>query len=941
MSFFLKISLLILLAFSHFSYAEEPGVLVVSSEQMPFNLGSAGEYLRDPKGTLTIDDIIGDQSDAGWQHSEAAVPNFGFTEDAVWARYKIMPVDDSYSHGVMEFAAPLADYVDVYVLLDGVILKHYQLGDAYPFYQRPIEHRHFVVPVRLFEGLRYEVYIRVKTVNSLQFPVVLWNQTSFWEADSAQIMADTLYIGAMGAMILYNFALFIYLRERVYLYYVALVASTMGFQAGLEGYAYQFIFPEIPLFEANITNFFIAFQMVLAALFAKHFLNIQKEQVLPHRLESMMLWLSVALFLLSFVIPYEQIVKPMMLSAVMMCFVFLGIGIAEWKKGNKSADLFVFAWASFVAGVVLLACNKVGLLPAIFATENALIIGTLGQAVLFSLALASRFNQAKEDKNKAAEEALEANQKAVESLAKYQTLYEESLEGMFKCNQKGEFVHANPALANMLGFSDVKALMISRFSFKEDMFADLRQVTELFKKLRSVGKVSEFEAELLNKERGSFWGSMTLRMVEDEQGHRGFFEGSLRNITERRDREKAELEKKAAFEATQAKSYFLANMSHEIRTPLTAIIGFAESLRDDQLNKSRASSYVSTIIRNSHHLLHVINDILDISKIEANKVDIELLPVDVFSLVKEIQSCWEVKAREKGLDFNVVYEFPLPRKIISDQTRLKQVLLNLTSNALKFTEKGSITLSVFLNKDKDQIGFKIQDTGVGMSQEQQSKVFDAFTQADVSTTRLHGGTGLGLSIAKQLAELMGGTLSVSSELNKGSSFAVMVNTGDLTNVEWIEDIADAGLQQEDQNSPVTIPSLVGSILYAEDNIDNQDLISMLIKPTGASLTVVNNGAEAMSQALEKTYDLILMDIQMPMMSGTTATQLLRENGYEKPIVAITANLMDYEIKQYLEAGCNSYLAKPVNKARFYEVLSLYLKEATKKQHAGQPANNLS
>ena len=420
-------------------------------------------------------------------------------------------------------------------------------------------------------------------------------------------------------------------------------------------------------------------------------------------------------------------------------------------------------------------------------------------------------------------------------------------------------------------------------------------------------------------------------MVDNDEGQRKYFEGTLRDITERREKEKAQMEKQAAFEATQAKSFFLANMSHEIRTPLTAIIGFAESIQEGGLSKSEEAGYIGTIIRSSQHLLHVINEILDLSKIEANKLDVEILKLDLFAIVKEAQSCCEMKAREKGLDFNIVYEFPLPRHIYSDQTRLKQVLLNLTSNALKFTEQGSITITVFRKPETEQIGFRVQDTGIGMTKDQQAKVFEAFTQADSSTTRLHGGTGLGLSIAKQLAEVMGGDITLTSELDKGSTFEVLVSHGDLSNVDWVSDISQAGVQQEDANAPVAIPRLQGEILYAEDNTDNQDLVSMLIKPTGASLKIVQNGAEAMAEALKHQYDLVLMDIQMPMMSGTTATRLLRENGYKNPIIAITANLMDYEIKEYLSVGCNGYLAKPVNKNRFYEVLSLYLKVAQESQ----------
>ena len=919
-------------------HAGARGYVPVSGAQVPFNLALQGEYLIDSTGEITIDSLLADKRKSrGWQRSDSEVPNFGFAHDVVWAHYRINPTDNSFYQGFLEIGYPLLDKVDIYLYRDGARLDHFQVGDAQPFGARPIQHRNFLIPVSFRAGDNYDIYVRIETTSSLQFPIKLWDQTGFWESDDSNMLNHALYLGAMGIMVFYNFVLFMYLRERAYIYYVGFVIGIIGFQTGLDGFAYQRFFPNQPWIQAKIVSVSIVFEIIMATFFAKHFLSLNGRRSRNFiRLINSIIAICFGLLAIVLWLPYAAVIQPVTLAAALLCLFWLIMGIYEWMNGNRSARLFVWAWASLVAGVVVLSLNKNGLVPRVFLTENAWIIGSLGQVLLFSLALASRINEERDEKAKATRAALLAKEQAVASLSKVKTLYEESLDGMFKCNQKGEFIHANPALAKILGFDSVKSLMRSNFSFKEDMFANHDELQALFQSLRKEGKVSEFDAELFNRHREYFWGSLSMRMVEDEEGKRKFFEGSLRDISERREKEKAELERKAAYEASQAKSYFLANMSHEIRTPLTAIIGFAESVRDGGLSKQDEQSHIGTIIRSSQHLLHVINEILDSSKIEANKLEIETLKVDLFSVVKEVQSVCEMKAREKGLDFNIVYEFPLPRHIHTDLTRLKQILLNLTSNALKFTEKGSITLSVFHLKDTHQVGFRVVDTGIGMTQEQQDRVFEAFTQADSSTTRMHGGTGLGLSIAKQLAELMGGDISLTSELDKGSAFQVVVDHGDLTGVDWVKEISEAGLQETVTNEKIAVPQLSGEILYAEDNKDNQSLISMLVKPTGARLKVVNNGAEAMAEALRHQYDLILMDIQMPMMSGTTATRLLRENGYKKPIVAITANLMDYEIKEYLGVGCNGYLAKPVQKKRFYEVLSLYL-EGTQKAAEKEPA----
>ncbi|MCG8313586.1 MAG: response regulator [Pseudomonadales bacterium] len=932
MSYFLKLLLAItacisLTGFANTAFSNQQP-LAVDSFRVPFNLAPKGYYLIDSKGEYNISAVRSEGFNARWEPHTDEIPNFGFTDDVVWAYYLIQPRDEGFAQGVVEVGYPLLDDLEIFVFENDLQLAHYKLGDTKTFDARPVQHQNFVIPVSFKKDSIYAVCLRVDTASSVQFPVVLWDQMRFWEADARNTLGQVVYLGAMAIMVLYNLVLFFYLRERAYIYYVALVLGAIGFQSGIDGLAFQRFFPDYPLLQEKIVSVSIAIQILMATLFAKNFLAINNARKKLNDWVNAIAVLNGLLLLATCLLPYVLIIQPVAISAAVNSTFWLVIGIQEWRRGNYSAKLFVLAWISFVIGVVILVLNKYAILPRSYFTENATVIGTLAQVVLFSLALASRIDQERNEKAKATKDALLANQKAVENLRKFQDLYEDSVDGMFKCNQKGEFLHANPAMAKMLNFPDVKSLMQSKFSVKEDMFANGDELNELFKKLRDLGSVREFDAELRSRYGDNFWGSLSIRMLQDEQGKRRYFEGSLRDITVRREKEKAELERKAADEATQAKSYFLANMSHEIRTPLTAIIGFAESVQAGGLSEQEERSYVGTIIRNSQHLLHVINEILDLSKIEAKKLETEVIQINLFSALHEVQSTCEMKARDKGLDFNIVYEFPLPRYIYSDLTRLKQILLNLTSNALKFTEKGSITITVFYKKEKHQIGFRVADTGIGMTQGQQERVFEAFTQADSSTTRLHGGTGLGLSIAKQLAELMGGHIIVCSELDVGSTFELLVDSGEIAEGEWIHDISEAGVQKDVTNDIVVVPKLTGNILYAEDNQDNQNLISMLVKPTGASLKVVDNGAEAMAEALRQEYDLILMDIQMPMMSGTTATRLLRENGYQNPIVAITANLMDYEIKEYLSIGCNGYLAKPVHKNRFYEVLSLYLASTT-------------
>ncbi|TCV85908.1 ATP-binding protein [Sulfurirhabdus autotrophica] len=382
--------------------------------------------------------------------------------------------------------------------------------------------------------------------------------------------------------------------------------------------------------------------------------------------------------------------------------------------------------------------------------------------------------------------------------------------------------------------------------------------------------------------------------------------------------------RQSAEHGNQAKSQFLANMSHEIRTPLTAIIGFSESLLNSQQSMSDRMASIYTIIRNGKHLLQIINDILDISKIEAGKLDTEQIEVSPFNVLSDIQTMAHLQAEEKGLIFAIEYIFPLPKMIISDPVRLKQILLNLCSNAIKFTEKGRVTVRVGLDPLNEQMQFDVIDSGIGMTDEQQEKLFARFTQADSSITRKFGGTGLGLHLSRQLAEKLGGNITLVSQAGSGTTFTLRISTGPLKNVQYAYDISEIAEHKTRQIAP-QLARLTGSVLLAEDNPDNQRLVSMYIKRTGANHTIADHGLDAVHKALSGKFDLILMDMQMPVMDGVKATEVLREKGYTGPIVALTANAMQEDKDRCIAAGCNDFLTKPLNLEHFYQILEKYLK----------------
>ncbi|MBX3407212.1 MAG: response regulator [Phycisphaeraceae bacterium] len=385
----------------------------------------------------------------------------------------------------------------------------------------------------------------------------------------------------------------------------------------------------------------------------------------------------------------------------------------------------------------------------------------------------------------------------------------------------------------------------------------------------------------------------------------------------------AELEvaRASAETANRAKSVFLANMSHEIRTPMTAILGYTDLLRVGGISPGEGQEYVSIIRRNGEHLLSVINDILDLSKIEAQMLTVERNQVRLCALVAEVAATLRVRAAEKGLSLEVEYVFPVPEAIISDPIRIRQILVNLVGNAVKFTDRGGVTIRVRSDAEllaKSQIAIDVVDTGIGLEPEQLERLFRPFTQADESITRRFGGTGLGLNISRRLAKALGGDIAVSSAPGRGSTFSVTLGTGDLSGVRMIADAREAVVSAPSETQHAAPAEVSGRVLLAEDGADNSRLITAILRRHGAEMHVVHDGVEAVRAATEamssgRPFDLVLLDMQMPVLDGYQAAARLRKNGVRTPIIALTAHAMADDRQKCLDAGCDDYAAKPIDR----------------------------
>lgn len=521
------------------------------------------------------------------------------------------------------------------------------------------------------------------------------------------------------------------------------------------------------------------------------------------------------------------------------------------------------------------------------------------------------------------EKVLELNKKLIQTEKntqdKFEIIFKDANFGVLIFNWNSQkFERMNSCFLNMIGYTynELSQIGIEAISDPNDLAMERKHFRRMLKDKHSI----QYNKRFIHKNGNVIWTKLTQSVIRDESNKPIFVLTIIDDITSSIETEKFLLEaKNKADEASKAKSMFLANMSHEIRTPMNGILGMSQILSETNLDLNQ-KNIIRTIKTSGDSLLHILNDILDYSKIESGKIELEFISFSLKELIEELANFFSTQIQNKKIEFHLSIQNEIPNLILGDPTRLRQILLNILSNAIKFTpQEGKIQFQIHLNEitnSKAIIFFSVEDNGIGIESEKIKQLFESFTQADVSMNRKYGGTGLGLAITKKLVDLMNGKIQIESILEKGTSFKIEIPFEITERLDLVNEIQS--------NQKLDFSNL--KILLAEDNEINQKVAAKFFQNLKLNFEIAENGKKVLELLEHRVFDVIFMDIQMPELDGIQTTKLIRSNIeiFQPYIIAMTANAMIGDKEECLSAGMNEYISKPFKQEEISNKLNQFL-----------------
>lgn len=901
------------------AFASDDNVIVLDESVQVIDIGNSATYFFDDTQKITYQNVTKPEFRNKFEPINMKSPNFGFMETALWVRFSLLwsPKDVreiNERHWVIEQSSPFIDLVELYDEGPNGELKILRTGDQLDFSEREYDY-----PLHLFTTttqpyIKKTIYMRFESNGAMRFGLKIRSVNGVVKHLAHHQLVMGIVFGFMFIMAIYNFSLSLALKASIFLYFSLYISFFFIFRLGVEGYLHQYVFTSGGVFLDQAETFFAGLALIFYIKFFSKFLL--QEKLMPWLRAGSNIFLSAAIFATAMVYVLHG---QFFVGAIMGWIALVSLSAAIivscycWYIGIKPALYFLLGNICLMVGVLFTV-----LLDNAYADMNANVaygqyVGIVAQFLLFSHALGQKI--ADERRNKE-----EAQQKSVEYLSRYEDIYNNVADGIFRLNSSLKIESANPAF---LGFVGCESLVDYKDTFGEDgasMFVNMDEYDKyanMLAAMKSNGEKVDYEIRYNKKSDGIGWGAYTVKLVCDGNDQQKYYEGSFNDISDKKEKEAAEVAKTKAEAIAQAKGRFLATMSHEIRTPMNAIIGFTDIALSRGEMPDKVLEYFTKIRHSSDILLGIINDILDFSKIEAGMLELDRSKFLLKDLIQRVNNMFVEEAKEKSLDFIIHIDPAIPAILIGDQLRLSQIIINLLGNALKFTDKGGVTLRLLAQERRNNamlIRFEISDTGVGVRNPDDPYLFEAFTQADESTTREFGGSGLGLSICKKLVGLHGGVIGCQSELGKGSTF-------------WFELEIEAPELQVDQieqfpDFTENLPRIDGKrVLVAEDNKINQVIAMELLTDLGAEPVLTDDGMETLEILASEKIDLVLMDLHMPRMTGKEALKIIKDRGYKVPVVALTADALDIVASDSEHSGFDGYISKPIDMEKFANLLS--------------------
>ena len=817
MRFFLGAALLLMIVPVQASQSIE-----IYDKDSQLTLGKQLSYFEDPSLEYVLTDVLAEEKrgQGHWQKANTIFPNYGFTESAFWVKLPFIN-HSAQQQWLLQISYPLMDEIELYVPDDKGQYQQYLAGDSYPVSQRAITDRSFIFAINLPVNQARDVYLRLKSRDSMVIPISLLTADTFRDNQRKENFLFGMYYGAILIILLYNAYLYFILRDRNHFHYIAVLACYAVIELSLNGVGSMYLWGEYPEIAKRIRPLSISMLALTSFILTKSFLEIPQIRLGRFHVDPFFLSFIALTLIGALIFPFTLAIQLSMLAAFLSAPIMYGAGIYIWRKGNRLGKYFTLGWSGLIIGGCVNVLRAFDILPVNFWTTYGSQLGSVSTLLILNTALTDRL----------------------------------------------------------------------RFLQQENEDAQ--------------------RSTILKQEQTNRLLDQMVRERTDEL------------LLKSQEAEKAKLQ---AETAVRVKSEFLANMSHEVRTPMNGMIGMTQLLADTPLNIEQ-KHYINTIQSSCEALLRIINDILDYSKIEAGKLTIEHANFDLHRLIDECALLFALHAKERGLPIKTEILPDVPQWMVGDSTRIRQIIINLLGNAYKFTERGAVTLRAYLREDKGQDGvlvqFEVQDTGIGITNEQRECLFLSFSQADSSVTRKYGGTGLGLAICRSLVRLMDGEIGVKSVPSRGSIF-------------WFYVQMYHGSQPIMKTKPAKdsvvvthYPDLSGlRVLIAEDNPTNQMVIVGMLKKYNITPTVANDGLDALQvmMTIDSGFDVVFMDCEMPNMDGYTATQRIRlweKTKHITPVLiyGVSAHALTEYQQQGMAAGMNDFLVKPLKQQDLSKALT--------------------